>query len=344
VVSGFTWANLDAGELPRHADAWDCLVAGRGYPAFLRARVVAAAVAAFGCEGGRLLLARSSGKPVAATILQPLGPGRWQTFQPSQLPLGAWLMTRDCQWQKVLPSLLGTLPGLPLSVSVTQQDPALVERPPDGSCVESIDYVPTAWIDVAGTYEEFWQNRGKNLRQNLRKQRRKLEDGGARLKFDFLDQPADLVAALADFAELESRGWKAAGGTAISPDSAQGAFYRDILTALSADGSSFAMRLSLDDRPIAVDFGLRDGTTAVILKTTYDETLQGVSPGQLLHEDAFRHLFQLAGLRRIEFYGKVMDWHRRWTEQARTLFHLDHFRWPLLRRLRQLAKGRIGRG
>lgn len=32
-------------------------------------------------------------------------------------------------------------------------------------------------------------------------------------------------------------------------------------------------------------------------------------------------------VRSIEFYGRVMDWTRRWTDQKRTLYHINSYRW-----------------
>lgn len=214
----------------------------------------------------------------------------------------------------------------------------LISRPVESANLEVIDYVPTGWVDVAGSFEEFWQARGKNLRQNLRKQVRKLEGQGRQLQFEFLAQPADIEAAFADFAVLESAGWKAGKGSAITAESAQGRFYRDMLRAFAGRGAAFAARLWLDDRPIAVDFGVRDGSVVVILKTTYDEGLKGYSPAQLLHERAFEYFFERLDVQRIEFYGRMMEWHTRWTDQSRILFHLNYFRWPIVRSIRDLAK------
>jgi hypothetical protein len=28
-----------------------------------------------------------------------------------------------------------------------------------------------------------------------------------------------------------------------------------------------------------------------------------------------------------------MEWHLRWTDEVRTMYHVNHYRWPVLRRL-----------
>jgi hypothetical protein len=52
-----------------------------------------------------------------------------------------------------------------------------------------------------------------------------------------------------------------------------------------------------------------------------------------MREEACRRLFEDGRIRRIEFYGRVMEWHTRWTDEVRTMYHLNHYRWPVLARL-----------
>jgi len=59
-----------------------------------------------------------------------------------------------------------------------------------------------------------------------------------------------------------------------------------------------------------------------------------------MREDATRGLFDEARFERIEFYGRVMEWHTRWTDEIRTMYHLNGYRWPVLGRLHALAARR----
>jgi hypothetical protein len=333
-----SWELLSPGALTRSSVEWNQLVAEAGYPPFLQAEFLMCAVRVLGCERGRLVIGRQHGRMMAGGLLVPVGRGRWCAYQPSQLPLGAWVMQPGSDWRNTCRSLLGALPGFAGSLAVTQQDPRLVSRPSSCSDCEDLDYVETGWIDVAGSFDDYWKGRGKNLRQNLPKLKRRLEERGARLSFEFLEQPAAVDAAFAEYAALESAGWKAEGGTAISADNVQGTFYREMLQDYARRGAAFAVRLMIDGHPIAVDFGLRDAECMVILKTTYDQGYRAYSPAQLLHEQAFTHVFQHRLARRIEFFGKLMEWHTRWTDQSRMLFHVNYYRSPWLRTARDLLK------
>jgi len=84
----------------------------------------------------------------------------------------------------------------------------------------------------------------------------------------------------------------------------------------------------------------QDGPVLVVLKTTYDESLRAVSPASLLRFAYFRALFDEGAIRSIEFYGKVMDWHLRWTSDVRTLYHVNAYRWPWVKRLHARSRMR----
>jgi hypothetical protein len=55
-----------------------------------------------------------------------------------------------------------------------------------------------------------------------------------------------------------------------------------------------------------------------------------------MREEQFAQLWAEGRTKRIEFYGKVMEWHTRWTEQARTLYHATLFRWTAVKAVKGL--------
>lgn len=56
-----------------------------------------------------------------------------------------------------------------------------------------------------------------------------------------------------------------------------------------------------------------------------------------MRQEAFRKLFEEGQIRRIEFYGRVMDWHTRWSDDVRTMYHVNYYRWPFLPKVRNMA-------
>jgi CelD/BcsL family acetyltransferase involved in cellulose biosynthesis len=327
------WDLLPANGFPTVANIWDRLNASNQAVPFLGSEFIAQALAHFGTGRETVVIGMQHGEPVAMGVLTRLSPGAWRTFQPSQLPLGAWVMRPEVRWETLASALIRCLPGSPLLLGITQQDPHLVPRPDDSACMRTLDYIQTAWVDLSGSFDEYWAARGKNLRHNMKRQRAKLEADGIQAVLEELTRAEEVADAIRDYGRLESAGWKAASGTAIHPDNVQGRFYCSLLEAYCRNGAGRIYRYRFDDRVVAVDLCIEGGATQVVLKTTYDESYKSLSPAFLMRQEALRRLFESGRCKRVEFYGKCMEWHTRWTDRVRTLYHINVYRWPLLNRL-----------
>lgn len=332
------WTRTAASQLAQdeqlRAD-WDRLNAQRGDLPFMGSAATLAALQAFGHGREQLLVGRSvSGAASAMLILEPAGSLRWQTFQPSQQPLGAWVAEAALAPTAISQDLLGSgRLGLALSLSITQIDPLYAPRTEDDSRSRQDGYIDTAWVDIAGSFDDYWAARGKNLRQNMKKQRNKLQAEGIAVETRSFEAAADMPGVIQRYGEMEGRSWKAQNGTAITPDNAQGRFYTRLLSEAAERGEALVYELLFDGKTVASNLCLRRGTTLVMLKTTYDEALQSYSAAFLLHQDIVQQLFEQQRIQRLEYYGKVMEWHTRWTENKRELYHLTSFRWALLKNL-----------
>jgi hypothetical protein len=232
------------------------------------------------------------------------------------------------------------LPGLALGVGLSQLDSRFQDRPTDGPTVRTQDYIQTAWVDIDASFDAYWEARGKNLKQNTRKQRNKLKAEGTETRTECIFDPAQVAVAMEHYGQLESAGWKAADGTAIHPDNAQGQFYTKMLENFCAMGRGRIYRSWFSDKVVAMDLCIHDDEVIVVLKTTYDESYKTVSPSTLMRQDEFQQLFDEQKFKRIEFYGKVMEWHTRWTENARPICHANVYRYAVVPRLIDL-RGRL---
>jgi Acetyltransferase (GNAT) domain len=336
-----SWKLYPAADLERFAGAWDHVNDSRGGVPFLRAAFIGNLLREFASGEEALAVFSDGGAEQAFAVVAPKGRGVWQTYQPSQLPLGAWIARPGFEVGRRLAELLHALPGFGMMIGLTQQDPLFTERPNDDGRWQTLDYVEIAWVEVSGSFESYWDARGKNLRANLRKQRSRLEDEGVRTQLEVVTDPNDVAEAIADYGRLESAGWKAGDGTAIHPENAQGGFYRAMLEEFCRVGAGRIYRYRFNDKVVAVDLCVECAGTQVVLKTTYDEAYRSFSPSSLLRQDAFRQIFSEDRIRRIEFYGKVMEWHTRWTDCSRVLYHANYYRWPVLRRLRALTRSGV---
>lgn len=320
------WRFVPASSFDAHAREWDALQARTTCTPFLESAFIRPLLQQFGDGTERLALLQDASGLRAATLLRPRGRGVWETFQPSQLPLGPWIGEPE-----VLPDTLGklvrSLPGLALGVGVTQLDPKLVPRPDHSDTCTTLDYIHTSYIDIAGTFDAYWETRGKNLRQNTRKQRNKLQADGITTMLECLTDPSDVATALLDYGALEAAGWKAGTGTAIEAGNDQGRFYQQMLQNFCALGRGRIYRYRFGDKVVAMDLCIDNGPMVVILKTAYDESYKQVSPSTLMRQEQFNAFWDEGRYQRIEFYGKTLEWHTRWTDLGRTLFHATQYRW-----------------
>jgi CelD/BcsL family acetyltransferase involved in cellulose biosynthesis len=279
------------------------------------------------------------GRTVAMTVLTRTSPFSWNTLQPAQAPLGLWLQDPGIAQAHLARALLARL-GTPAAVlGLLQRDPLLEARPPDQGRARCVDYIATAHVPLEGSFEDYWAARGKNLRTNLKKQRARLDGANVATRLDLVRDAGQVDAAVRDYGRLESAGWKSAQGTAVQGGTPQGQAYAAMLSAFCARGAGRIYRYWLGEQLAAMDLCIEDGQQLVVLKTSYDESLATqLSPALLMREEIMRSLFAERRFARVEFYGKVMDWHLRWTDQLRTMYHVNYYRWPGLGAMHQWAR------
>lgn len=332
------WDLFPADRFDRYRTAWDALNREGIGSALLDSRFAALLLRFFGNDTVLLAIGSRHERVVAMALLAPALRGTWSTFHPDQAPLGMWLCSPQTDRHAAAGALLKRLPGMPLLLGILHQDPDLSPRPQDTFTQRTLDYIRTARIPIEGRFEDYWSARGKNLRHNLKRQRNRLERESIAPQLRVSTAASEMAEAVADYGRLESAGWKTATGTAVAPDNRQGAFYRSLLEEFAATGDAFAYRLYYNDRLVACDLCIRGNGILNWLKTTYDESQTTSSPAALLRHAAFQRAFADPATRVIEFYGPVMDWHTKWANEIRTLYHTNVYRWPgladLHRRLR----------
>lgn len=279
-----------------------------------------------------LAVCRSAGAPVAAAIIDRSRPTLPEVFIEDQMPLGAWVSLPEADVSELAFELTCSL-GAAVRLGIPQVDARFVSRRHGGEHVSTLDYIETPWVEVEGTFEEYWASRGKNLRTNMRRQREKLAGSGVNPTTRVLTGVHEMKGAVDRYATLESLGWKARGGTALSHDHPQTAFYARMLEEFARAGRARVYQHHFDERLVATELCLHDGQELIILKTTYDQNTAPFSPASLLRQDMFESLFSDGLTRRVEFYGPLKEWHLRWTSLRREVYHLNAYRLRALRRV-----------
>ena len=328
MIAGRQWDLVPALEgFPRFRDQWSVLSKSYGNHLLLDLDFVEPLIKYFASSKTFLAVSREN-VPPSLVLLEEDRLGFWHTFQPSQAPIGLLLLSPEVPPTQQIDDLIRSLPGYVLGVSLMQQDPEfsgfLRELLP-GHC-EVLDYIPTARLTVSGTFEEYWSQRSKNLTHNLERQRRRLAGKGMRLELHVDRDPQKVVECIADYGKLEGAGWKGELGTAIVPENVQGQFYTELLQRFCERGEGVIYRLKCDGQTIASDLCIQRNGTMIVLKITYDEGLKGVSSSLLIREEIVQRLFNEHDIQVVEFYGRVRDWHRKWTNEIRSMFHVNVYR------------------
>ena len=290
---------------------------------------------------GEVLLGHNAGSSdTGAALLASRGKGLWETFQPSQAPIGMFLLAAPDSNGEALRRLTRKLPGFALELSVLQQDPDYTSVPLAESRpgLERLDYIQTARITMTGDFESYWKQRGSNLRHNLARRRRRMAEKNLTGELIARRTPGEVADAIREYGRLESAGWKAKDGTAVNLDNAQGRFYRDIFEHFCERGEAVIYQFVVDGKVVASDLCLFRNGTMIVLKTAYDESFNEFSPALMMREDIMKQLFAENQVRVIEFYGRVMEWHTRWSDEIRTLYHVNCLRHPWVASLKKLAR------
>jgi hypothetical protein len=318
---------------------WDTFNFARGNHILLDSRFVAPLLSHF-ADGEVLLGHDADSYNPGAALLVSRGEGQWETFQPSQAPIGLFVLSTPDVDGETLRGLTRKLPSYALELSVLQQDP-------DYSCVplaesrpglERLEYIQTARITMTGTFEEYWKQRGNNLRHNLARRRRRMVERQLKGELVARRAPGEVADAIREYGQLESGGWKAKDGTAVNANNAQGRFYREVFESFCESGEGVIYQFRVDGRIVASDLCLHRNGMLVVLKTAYDEAFNEFSPALMMREDIMKQIFAENQVRVIEFYGRVMEWHTRWSNEIRTLYHVNCLRHPWLAPLKRLVR------
>jgi len=299
---------------------------------------IGAALTTFGKGNELFAICGPASSPTAVAILKRVGLAAWETFQPSQLPLSAWMHSARTNYSDLLAALIQVLPGTALMVGITQKDPDLQPRPQESPNLKVLDYIQTARLDVNRPFSEFWLARDKKVRYEIQRRLKRLAESGLTPRIEVLTDPSDVPDAIDDYGRMEMLGWKGKAGTAVHGDNKQGAFYRSVLANYCALGKGRIFRLYFGDRLVAMQLCIESDDTLVFLKTAYDESLRQYSPGILMKHAIFEHLFNEGKLKRIEFFGVMLDWQTKWSDGARVLYHVNYYKWSWLKALHNACR------
>jgi CelD/BcsL family acetyltransferase involved in cellulose biosynthesis len=337
------WIFLPAREFRICQETWRTLNEAGGGSPLLRTEFLASLIEHFASGDELIAICSEDGTPVAITVLEESTTGKWQTFQRSQGPLGAWLQRTNISLEVLLEALVEALPGFPLMVAITQQDPELLSRPGDSGRTATLDFIRTARVIVDRSFDDYWKSRDGKLRRETSRRLRRLHTMGIEPRLEAVTGTDAVADCIRDFGRLESAGWKGREGSAVHADNIQGRFYTSLLESFCAIGKGRIYRFWLGERLAAMQLCVGNERTLVFLKTAYDENFETHGPGILMQYEIMRQLFSESRIDAVEFYGRTGQPQAKWCDnRIRMMYHVNHYRWPwlpkLLQRIRPLRQ------
>jgi hypothetical protein len=276
------------------------------------------------------------------TILSHEGFGKWSLFNPSQAPIGPLVCRRvDEDLSAHIQRLARRLPKLGLAVDYPTHDPSYAPILAAPTVTHRALWGTTITVSCRGSFDEYWNARSKELRHNVRRYFRRIdEEHGGAWRLLHHETPEAVAGGVARYGELESRGWKAKEGTALHPTNVQGRFYGELLAAFSGRGFGHVFEFYVGDQLAASRLLIAGPTMYVILKTTYDESLGRIAPGRLLLHTILKELFAAPTRRAVEFYTRANKDTLAWSTDQRDIATVTVYRNRLVAGLANLQRQR----
>lgn len=335
--SNVRWQTEPVSEFASIAEQWQNLNSQNSHSLLLTFEFVEPLIRHFPpSENALLLLGYDNESLVCATIVEKVGFGQWQTYQPSQAPIGVFLLDERCNISEILPLIVSQLPGVVLTLGITQQDPDIITVPEKTKHIETLDYIVTGRLTVPANFEDYWKSRSKNSRQNVSKANNRLVKEGIDVSFVIETDKAEITKTVVEYGEMESSGWKAGEGKAININNAQGRYYVEMLSSFAPEQTEI-WRYFYNDELVATDLCIHDKETIILLKTTFNENYSKHSPAFCMHVDGIKHAID-KGYKTIEFYGPAMQWHKKLTEELRSMYHITWHNYPNFSKLVKFLK------
>ena len=318
---------------------WDSVNAIQGNHVLRDGLFVESLINCFADDHTLLGVCQGSGFPTLG-LFTPGRAGFWATFQPSQAPIGFLLVGEPETFREQIGGLFSAFPRYALGLSILHQDPDFTRADGDLAVfgAERVDHITTSRIRIQGNFDEYWTSRGRFYSSDLRRQCRRLAERGVEFELRVERKPDRMAECVAEYARLEESGWKNKEGTAVTQTNSQGQFYRDVLQKFASQEEAVVYQLLFNGKTVASNLCLQRNGMLVILKIAYDESYEGISPGKLLNQEMFRHLFTEGSAQVLEWYGRLHEWQVKLGAEPRTIFHLNLYRHPWIARLRRIAK------
>lgn len=280
----------------------------------------------------------SNGHLRGMVLLQRMGVGTglWRSYLPSQAQVGLYLLPFEAPLSQLYPKL----PGHASQIDLLCNDPSFGDlRGAQDATRYTQAHALTMSVDLQSGAEAYWASRSPKLLSNIRRYERKALAYCPDLVMRCTDSLADMQAAVERYGRLEAKGWKGEEGSALEPDSAQYAFYLEVMLQAASLGQARVYELWAGDELLASRLLLVQPSMVVCLKTTFDESHQDFAPGRIMLKRMLEALLADPPAPRVEFYTDANADQLSWASEQRWIYHVESFRNLATARFRRALRG-----
>ena len=263
----------------------------------------------------------------------PLMEGRkWKFFRSFNFPNNSWLQagalltdhqritTRSYQQMaQQIRSLPGSLVVLDWAYESSELDNLLAELRRIGSHVVREPQFKTGFIEISGSWENYFLQRSKGFRKKIRSSFRKLEElGSVQLeRYSSFDDLRQLTGLFDAAVEIESLGWKGQQGTDLNSNPVVRKIFLDVWSELASAGMLEILFLKIGNKRIAFEFGYRSKRIYYSHKIGFDPQFANFSPGQVLVYQQLREWFRTGEVKQVDTVGEIDQAIGKWCTEIR---------------------------
>ncbi len=176
------------------------------------------------------------------------------------------------------------------------------QRQTSGSC----------YIQPQGSsWQDFEAKIGKKWRADFRNKLNRAKKSG-QVSIDIFTPDIEKTQdEITECIRIESQSWKQQQGSSLSQQEKQQAFFRQYLAIAAQNKTLKICYFRIDDKAIAMHFGIENQQGLWFFKMGYDDTYRRYSPGMQLAHETIKYAFEQK-LNTYEFLGAEETWQHAW--------------------------------
>jgi len=180
--------------------------------------------------------------------------------------------------------------------------------------------------DKQRSIDDFFKGSRKHLGRELDRRLTRLRELG---NVEFVVTDGYSPELTKTYFELEAKGWKGRGGTAVSDNPLVAQMHEEFANAIAQKQSLLNYELKLDGKTIAMSLNIRSTKKTIHWKTSYDEEYARYSPGNLLFRELLNDCIRNSSPE-IDFLSPATPNKRSWASGEREHVSFYIFRRDLI--------------